>query len=327
MSEKQYKSNIESALQNVLSQVKNPTVEKEEDMLPSARLRKPRPIKARTVQNKTGPFSSEQTQTSTDPTVDAPLSASPTSTVTERLTEHAKTDKDSDPSVYLEGADLFTPNVFNKEDEEEEADLIEDIYESPYNLFEEFVETELNILLARYLDICRCSQCRADMVALALQQLPAYYVTGTRGTLTAKSVVWTRYMQQVMDAVTKSIHIVYKRPRSNCKKIRHVIWVKPDLEEVNSQVPNADQEHYFGSIHQEDMELEFSDEVAEIIQTLEASGETDLLPVSSPIVPKAPMPEMPIFPDKTKSQKSQLNPEGDSDFDMQLLDIDDWSKS
>ncbi|HEY9839420.1 MAG TPA: late competence development ComFB family protein [Candidatus Obscuribacterales bacterium] len=217
--------------------------------------------------------------------------------------------------VYLEAEDLFTP--LRDEDlspEPEEDTTLQEPYSPPYNLFEEFVETELNILLSRYLDLCHCNQCRSDIVALALHQLPAYYVTGTRGTLTAKSVIWTRYMQQIMDAVTKAIHIVYKRPRPNCGKIRQMLWVKPDLEEVSAiQTPEPEGE-FFGPIHQEDIEIKFSDEVAELIQTLEqapADDKAELLPVFSPIVQNAY---------KQYAEAAEPPPPDD----LQLLDIDTW---
>jgi competence protein ComFB len=213
-------------------------------------------------------------------------------TETENSPNHSSS---TEPPVYLEADDLYTPVPLEENHSSEElaeAPLIADSYSAPFNIFEEFVETELNIMLSRYIDLCRCSQCRADIVALALHQLPAYYVTGTRGTLTAKSIIWTRYTQQITDAVIKAIHIVYKRPRSNCQKIRQIIWLKPEIEDVSQQhkVETTNDVMFFDqqTKEEQDLELSFSSEVAEIIQLIEQGEDenlkADLLPVSSPYV-------------------------------------------
>lgn len=350
MSERQnYHNHIESAIQNVLSKVKSPArlVQSKEEqeqnqtetpVLPSETRPAPRkqlasPIKA-TKATSLQPIpmrklpdwhANKQSDQQTEQRSDEKIAK-----VTEPLTKTGETQATEvapiieipgleDP-VYLEAEDLYTP--LSEEDltpEPDELPLQEDSYIPPYNLFEEFVETELNILLSRYLDLCRCSQCRADIVALALHQLPAYYVTGTRGTLTAKSVIWTRYMQQVMDAVTKGIHIVYKRPRPSCRKIKQVLWLKPEIEEVQLTEP---EQALFGALHHnlpvEDLEITFSEEVAELIQALEQSSDedtADLLPVFSPVVQRS-------YQQYTPEDRPNLAPD-----DLQLLDIDDWGSS
>lgn len=325
--ESHYHQHIEQAIQNVLSKVKHPgrLNRAASTPAPSAQSRTP---KSRTPQqSKLSPPVKTKTAASTTQTEAASVPSAPKK-LTSPLEDLKTREANTEGPVYLEAEDLYTPmpleeEVEQEEPENEELPLIEDSYQAPYNIFEEFVETELNILLSRYLDICRCAQCRSDMVALALQQLPAYYVTGTRGTLTAKSVIWTRYMQQIMDAVTKAIHIVYKRPRSNCRKIKQVLWVRPDLEDIGS-TPRPEQEQpLFGDIHDEELELEFSKEIEEIIQTLEqapAADKAELLPVSSPVVQKSYAPyqsQVPHFETPVSEEDS---------VDMQLLDIDDWEE-
>jgi competence protein ComFB len=312
-----YQKHIESAIQNVLSKVKTPG-----RALPG----EDRPIKPQATPVLPSAVRPAPRKATTDALSQAPA-APPLIPEPVILTEPVDIPTEPESPIYLEAEDLFTPLL--EEDlnpPEEELPLLEDSYEAPYNLFEEFVETELNILLSRYLDLCRCSQCRADIVALALHQLPAYYVTGTRGTLTAKSVIWTRYMQQVMDAVTKGIHIVYKRPRPSCRKIKQVLWLKPEIEqvyalpaEILSETSKPGQE-LFGDIHQDDIEIKFSDEVSELIMTLEQSSELDraeLLPVFSPVVQRS---YQQFVPEPTSEQAT----EAAAPDELQLLDIDNW---
>lgn len=330
-----YQQHIQSAIQNVLSKVKSPeraktaTTSSETPQLKPAE--KPLTVKPKLPQRSntrpagTGPLTrkpiASQTRKSQTSELTEPTAAE---TAAELEAPQARATAPLEEAVYLEAEDLYTPLPLEEEsDAEADIPLIEDQYSPPYNLFEEFVETELNILLSRYLDLCRCSQCRADIVALALHQLPAYYVTGTRGTLTAKSVVWTRYMQQVMDAVTKAIHIVYKRPRPSCRRIKQMIWLKPELEVV-SESDSQDTPQYFGSLHQNDSEpeLSFSEEVNQIIQTLEAApveDKAELLPVFSPLVQNAYHSYEPESQSAPAKESQELEPDA-----MQLLEIDDW---
>lgn len=336
MSEKQnYQKHIEQAIQNVLKKVKNPDFEgpNVKPQAPEhtqstgatnlvADLARARPVavKSRSPlhQNKltqarkvpTRQISSSETEELAQDPPDQPFSSSAKpSSQSEHVSE----------SPLIDGEDLYVPQTLEPPEIEDLSDIDEDPYEAPYNLFEEFVETELNILLSRYVDLCHCSQCRSDIVALALQQLPAYYVTGTRGTLTAKSVVWTRYMQEVMDAVNKAIHIVYKRPRSSCKRIKHMLWVKPELEEVSGDTSKPEQ---FSDtiLEQEAPDLDLSDEITEIIQTLEQASAEDkaqLLPVFSEHV-HARVQHAYQQLEETDSG-AEAEPE-----DMQLLEIEDW---
>lgn len=325
MPEQNYHSHIEQAIQNVLSKVKTPA-------RGSARPAEPQPVIRPAVtrpaprREVTGSLSD---QAEADPAAEVQTPETPITAQPEAMPESASGDEAPPEStetgeaaqaltpepVYLEAEDLYTPlQTQDLNPEIDEPPIQEDTYVAPYNLFEEFVETELNILLSRYLDLCRCSQCRADIVALALHQLPAYYVTGTRGTLTAKSVIWTRYMQQVMDAVTKAIHIVYKRPRPNCGKIRQMLWVKPELEEVKASYAPEPEQQFFGAIYQDDVDIKFSDEVQELIQVLELAptpDKTELLPVFSPVVQNA-----------YKQYTVEEEPAKAPPDDLRLLDID-----
>jgi len=330
MSEKEnYQRHIEQAIQNVLKKVKNPEFKGAERHPPehtqasnsptAAELAQARPVavkhrapRAANTLSKARPVSSRASRTQPLEKDSVPT---PAETPTEQASEDISTTELSrETHSLIEGSDLYTPNIL--EPTEELPDIEEDPYEAPYNLFEEFVETELDILLSRYVDLCHCSQCRADIVALSLQQLPAYYVTGTRGTLTAKSVVWTKYMQEVMDAVTKAIHIVYKRPRSSCKRVRHMLWVKPDLEEVGS-APAGEQ--FAQTLTEESPpDLDLSEEITEIIKALEQESTPELLPVFSDLAHARTVQQA-----YTRGQETE-EPEATEPEDMQLLEIEDW---
>ena len=122
----------------------------------------------------------------------------------------------------------------------------------------------------------------------------------------------------------KAIHIVYKRPRSNCQKIRQIIWLKPEIEDV-SQQKNTDPSHeqaLFENIQEtQEVELSFSSEVAEIIQLIEQGEDEEqkahLLPVSSVYVHQ-PSPE---DPDKTASETT-THTEDRTEPTLEL--IEDW---
>lgn len=334
MSEKEnYQKHIEQAIQNVLKKVKNPDFDsiQAQSEAPEhtqssggrsslvAELARARPVvlKSRaTSTNTLTPARKIQSRRVAD-VENAPLESleppQPTEASETSAPQHlASTQESASPAPLIDGEDLYIHTTLEAPETEDIPEIEDDPYEAPYNLFEEFVETELNILLSRYVDLCHCSQCRADIVALALQQLPAYYVTGTRGTLTAKSVIWTRYMQEVMDAVNKAIHIVYKRPRSSCKKIKHMLWVKPELEEVDeNQSPG---EQFSDTILETDTpDLDLSDEITEIIQALEQASAEDKVEL------------LPVFSDHAHAKQvhdayqRQEEPE-----DMQLLEIEDW---
>jgi len=312
---KEYHKHIELAIQNVLSKVKAPD-----------RPFQPKDIAPKQPDN----LASNPVTESLKPEKDTMAKPEEPIPAAENDRQQAETELDSASDelepVYLEAEDLFTPfsvepqHAESETDETDELPLIEDSYTPPYNLFEEFVETELNILLSRYLDLCRCSQCRTDIVALALQQLPAYYVTGTRGTLTAKSVIWTRYTQEIMAAVTKSINIVYKRPRNTCRKIKQVLWVRPDLEDISHPQQASSEAQLFANVSSNHEELIFSPEVAAIIQTLEnmpGHESHDLLPASSPVIHQT-------FDTPSEASPPDLPEAQDSPVKMELLEMDEW---
>lgn len=54
------------------------------------------------------------------------------------------------------------------------------------NYMEEIVVKYLEQILLKYENICKCDECKDDMVALALNHLEPLYVTSTEGSAYAK---------------------------------------------------------------------------------------------------------------------------------------------
>ena len=80
------------------------------------------------------------------------------------------------------------------------------------NIMEGFVEDKLQDML-RGEDICQCERCIDDMKAIALNRLPAKYVSTHNGELFSKLDAMIR--QNSVDiniAVAEAIYMVAKRP-------------------------------------------------------------------------------------------------------------------
>ncbi|MDW7652366.1 MAG: late competence development ComFB family protein [Bacillota bacterium] len=88
------------------------------------------------------------------------------------------------------------------------------------NLMEELVYQRLNeVLAAEKTEACNCEQCRLDMAALALNDLPPRYVVTQRGATYSKADILEiqRYVD-VVAAVTKAVKVVQQKPGQNCKR-------------------------------------------------------------------------------------------------------------
>ena len=54
------------------------------------------------------------------------------------------------------------------------------------NYTEDVVENMLDLVLDQYPDICKCDQCKRDIVALALNKLPTNYASTDKGKVFVK---------------------------------------------------------------------------------------------------------------------------------------------
>jgi len=83
------------------------------------------------------------------------------------------------------------------------------------NLMEDIVCQRLDEVLAGEKEvICHCEQCRLDVTALALNELPPRYVVTRRGETYSKADLLEiqRYVD-VVSAITKAVKVVQGKPR------------------------------------------------------------------------------------------------------------------
>lgn len=84
------------------------------------------------------------------------------------------------------------------------------------NIIEDMVNKELDIIYQRLVDVCKCNQCRTDVVALTLNKMPPQYVTGNRGLEKAQRNVYAKYNSQIPNMLLESIEKVKGNPRPEC---------------------------------------------------------------------------------------------------------------
>lgn len=60
--------------------------------------------------------------------------------------------------------------------------------------------------------ICKCEECILDMAAYALNHVPPAYRSSLLGTLYAKAMEASDYVESVQKAVTEAIEVVSKNP-------------------------------------------------------------------------------------------------------------------
>ncbi|MBE6022732.1 MAG: competence protein ComFB [Cellulosilyticum sp.] len=84
-----------------------------------------------------------------------------------------------------------------------------------YNIMEEFVSKEVNHLIAgKNYKGCLCERCKADIMALALNQLPAKYVVTEQGQAICKVVAtMPQNKVDILAAVVEASKMVMVSPR------------------------------------------------------------------------------------------------------------------
>jgi competence protein ComFB len=88
------------------------------------------------------------------------------------------------------------------------------------NLMEETVLAALQDLVTKQ-NICNCEQCRLDIAAIALNNLPPRYVVTPKGASYARAdLLEVQKYVDVIGAVTKAIKLVKEHPRHNIKPVK-----------------------------------------------------------------------------------------------------------
>lgn len=79
---------------------------------------------------------------------------------------------------------------------------------------ENIVWQQVDQVMERHEDICKCERCRHDIVALALNFLPPRYLVTERGETYARvKLLEQQFNIDVVTAITNAIIIVARRPR------------------------------------------------------------------------------------------------------------------
>ncbi len=82
------------------------------------------------------------------------------------------------------------------------------------NYMENLVLENIDGVLEKYPDCCKCEQCRQDIAMLALNHLPPRYFSTDKGSVFAKlsSMKWDDKVK-IVEEIAKAIEIVKNSPR------------------------------------------------------------------------------------------------------------------
>ena len=85
------------------------------------------------------------------------------------------------------------------------------------NLVEELVDSQLDKIIKES-DVCQCDYCKADIRAIALNQLPPHYVVTSEGALHVKADTFFSSQAQtdIVVAISQGISVVAQKPRHDC---------------------------------------------------------------------------------------------------------------
>lgn len=97
------------------------------------------------------------------------------------------------------------------------------------NFMEDAVKDVVEILLRDRNDICKCIQCRTDIIAFALNRLPPRYVVSERGLTHAflEQLQNSKWDQDIISVVNLGIEIISKRTREYHKSVTEEDYIFP----------------------------------------------------------------------------------------------------
>ncbi|MBO6210162.1 MAG: late competence development ComFB family protein [Schwartzia sp.] len=86
------------------------------------------------------------------------------------------------------------------------------------NQTEKYVLEELDSVLAKYPDCCKCEHCRQDIAIIALNNLPAKYVSTEKGCVFAKlDALSLEGKIVIIEQIAKAVEIVKRNPHHETK--------------------------------------------------------------------------------------------------------------
>ncbi len=82
------------------------------------------------------------------------------------------------------------------------------------NVMETFVDSQLDSVLKNISGFCQCDECKKDVKAMALNNLPPRYVNSHKGDVyTRLGVLDPTELARVVLEITKAANVVMKNPR------------------------------------------------------------------------------------------------------------------
>lgn len=86
------------------------------------------------------------------------------------------------------------------------------------NYMEEVVERNLDTIMAKFPHCCKCEECRRDIAALALNNLPPRYISSFKGDIFARvNEMEVQHLVEVIQQIAQAIKIVTAHPRHKVK--------------------------------------------------------------------------------------------------------------
>jgi len=83
-----------------------------------------------------------------------------------------------------------------------------------HNYMEDIAAEILEDLLVDKTDVCTCEKCRADILALALNKLPARYVVTSKGRVYTKlSELQLQFRADIVRELAKAMDFVSRKPQ------------------------------------------------------------------------------------------------------------------
>jgi len=92
------------------------------------------------------------------------------------------------------------------------------------NIIEDLVSKELENAYNNFPEACRCQQCRSDVTAIVLNQLPPQYVNGKRMSESSRHSLTYKYTSLIPSVMLKAIAKVKEHPRQECERIKNNLY-------------------------------------------------------------------------------------------------------
>ena len=87
------------------------------------------------------------------------------------------------------------------------------------NYMEDVVERNIDAIMAKFPNCCKCEECRKDIAALALNNLPPRYISSFKGDIfTRINEMEVQYLVEVIQQIAQAIKVVTEHPRHEPKQ-------------------------------------------------------------------------------------------------------------